>query len=74
MGKTVATDESPNDDLLKRDYLILGGALTIITAGLTDGLHRGFGLSLWAAVPLGLVFWVAAETLIYRKYRSLREE
>lgn len=69
-----ATDESQNAGILKRDYLIFGIALTVISVGLTDGLYQGFGLSLWAAVPLGLVFWAAAETVVYRKYQSLRDE
>ena len=68
-----ATDESQNADILKRDYLIFGIALTAISVGLTDGLYRGFGLPLWAAIPMGLTFWAAAETLIYRKYKRLRD-
>ena len=67
-----ATDESQNADILKRDYLILGIALTAISVGLTDGLYRGFGLPLWAVIPMGLTFWAAAEMLIYRKYKPLR--
>ena len=68
-----APDESQNADILKRDYLILGIALTAISVGLTDGLYRGFGLPLWAVIPIGLTFWAAAETLIYRKYKRLRD-
>lgn len=76
--ETTATDDAPAEesqraDILKRDYLIFGLALTVISAGLTDGLYRGFGLPLWAAIPLGLTFWAAAETLVYRKYKRLRD-
>lgn len=67
-------DTSQNADILKRDYLIFGIALTVISAGLTDGLYRGFGLPLWGAIPIGLAFWGAAETLVYRKYQSLRDD
>jgi type IV secretory pathway TrbD component len=67
-------DDSQNADILKRDYLIFGIALTVISVGLADGLYRGFGLPLWAAAPLGVLFWGAAETLVYRKYKHLRDK
>jgi hypothetical protein len=60
-----------NTETLKRDYIIFGVAILFVSAGLTDGLYRGFGLPLWAAVPLGATFWAGAEYVIYRKYQEL---
>jgi hypothetical protein len=60
-----------NADTLKRDYIIFGVAIFFVSAGLTDGIYRGFGLPLWAAVPLGATFWAGAEYMIYRKYQEL---
>lgn len=60
-----------NAETLKRDYIIFGVAILFVSAGLTDGLYRGFGLPIWAAIPLGATFWAGAEYMIYRKYQQL---
>ncbi len=45
--------------------------MTILCAGLADGLIRGFGASPWLAVPAGIAVWGAISQSIYRKYQSL---
>jgi len=70
----MATNDTENEatsDIIKRDYLIFGIAMTAVSIGLTDGLYRGLDIPLWAAVPLGLAFWGAAEWLIYEKYQDV---
>jgi len=56
---------------MKRDHVIFVAALAILAAGLTDGLHRGFGLSWWLAVPLGTALWGG---LAYRMYLQSQKE
>lgn len=67
----VTTEDTSNADTLKRDYLIFLAAMTILCAGVADGLIRGFGVSPWLAVPAGIAVWGAIAQSIYRKYRSL---
>ena len=57
-------------DLIKRDHPIFVGVLGLISAGLTDGLHRGVGVPWWGAVPLGLGTWGGLATLTYRHYQK----
>lgn len=70
----MVTDDRENEttsDVIKRDYLIFGIAMTAVSIGLTDGLYRGLDTPLWAAIPLGIAFWGAAEWLIYEKYQDV---
>lgn len=72
----MATDDQESETIsgiIKRDYLIFGIAMTVVSIGLTDGLYRGLDIPLWTAIPLGIGFWSAAEWLIYRKYRTVVE-
>ena len=56
----------------KRDHLIFIGAMTFVAAGLADGLHRGFGLPWWGAVPIGLALWTSFVSLMYRQSQKER--
>jgi hypothetical protein len=57
---------------LKRDHLIVVIAMVFVSAGLADGLYRGFGLPLWAAVPVGGALWSASVVLMYRQSKKER--
>jgi type IV secretory pathway TrbD component len=62
---------------LKRDHIIVVIAMLFVSAGLADGLYRGFGVPLWAAVPFGVAVWSGAAVLMYRqsqKERALANE
>ncbi|NBB74763.1 MAG: hypothetical protein GVY35_13930 [Bacteroidetes bacterium] len=52
---------------MKQDYLILLVALTIMGAGITDGLVRAFDLSVWIALPLVAVLWTAFAYTAYQR-------
>jgi hypothetical protein len=41
-------------DPMKRDHAIVLVAGAILSAGVADGLYRGVGAPLWAAVPAGI--------------------
>ena len=56
---------------MKRDHVIFVAGLAILAAGLTDGLHRGFGLSWGLAVPIGAALW---GSLAYRMYLQSQKE
>jgi hypothetical protein len=56
---------------MKRDHVIFVFAMAILCAGLTDGLHRGFGLSWFAAAPIGATVWGG---LAYRIYLQSQKE
>lgn len=56
---------------MKRDHMIFVLAMAILCAGLTDGLHRGFGLSWFAAAPVGAAVWGG---LSYRIYLQSQKE
>jgi hypothetical protein len=45
--------------------------MLIFMAGMIDGLYRGFGVPLWAAIPLGMVAWAG---LAYRMYLQSQKE
>jgi len=53
--------------MMKRDHVIFVAAMAILAAGLADGLHRGFGLSWWAAAPVGLALWGFFARTMYRQ-------
>jgi len=56
---------------MRRDHIIFVIAMAILAAGLADGLHRGFGLPLLAAVPITATLW---GVLSYRMYLQSRKE
>ncbi len=59
---------------MKRDYIIFIVAMGILAGGLTDGLHRGFGLPLPAAVPIAGTFWAIVSYRIYLQSRKEQAE
>jgi hypothetical protein len=50
-------------DIITRDHIVFAVVMSAISAGRTDGLHRGVGVPWWGAVPLGLGTWAAHATL-----------
>ncbi len=52
---------------MKQDYIILLVALTIMGAGITDGLVRAFALSVWIALPPVAVLWAVFAYTAYRR-------
>jgi uncharacterized membrane-anchored protein len=52
---------------MKQDYAILLVALTIMGAGITDGLVRAFDLSVWVALPLVAALWAAFAYTAYQQ-------
>jgi len=56
---------------MKRDHLIFLFAMALLSAGVADGLYRGVGLPLWAAVSAGIGLW---STLAVRIYQQSRKE
>jgi hypothetical protein len=57
-------------DIVKRDHIIFTVAMLFVAAGLADGLHRGFGVPWWGAVPFGLATWGTFAVLSYRHYQD----
>ncbi|MFB6247907.1 MAG: hypothetical protein ABEL97_04985 [Salinibacter sp.] len=55
---------------MKRDHIIFLVAIAILSAGVADGLHRGVGVPLWAAVPAGLGLWSAFAVRMYHQSRK----
>jgi hypothetical protein len=52
---------------MKRDHVIFLVAMALLSAGVADGLYRGVGLPLWAAVPAGAGLWAAFAVRMYRQ-------
>lgn len=52
---------------MKQDYAILLVALTIMGAGITDGLVRAFDLSVWVALPRVAPLWAAFAYTAYQR-------
>lgn len=52
---------------MKQDYAILLVALTIMGAGIIDGLVRAFDLSVWVALPLVAALWAAFAHTAYQR-------
>lgn len=52
---------------MKQDYIILLVVLTIMGAGITDGLVRAFDLSVWIALPGVAVLWAAFAYTTYQR-------
>lgn len=55
---------------MKRDHVIFLGAMMLLSAGLADGLYRGFGLPVWAAAPVGVALWSSFAVLMVRQSRK----
>lgn len=53
--------------MMKQDYAILLVALTIMGAGITDGLVRAFDLSVWVALPPVAALWAAFAYTAYQR-------
>ena len=52
---------------MKQDYVILLVALTIMGAGITDGLVRAFDLTVGVALPLVATLWAAFAYTAYQR-------
>ncbi len=58
---------------MTRDYVVLLVALTIMGAGLTDGLVRAFGLAVGVAVVPVAIAWAAFAYGAYQKMVAQHE-